>query len=387
MRYFFEAGNFIDLSQAELISVLETYGISKDLLNNIGGGIFILEGKTPNPEDMSKIFSKLGGFIRYGEIIDNLETFLPQFLDIKKIIFGISVIGDTDIDTKKIQLLLNEIKRYFKGMGVSSRFLIPKQKELNAAQINHNKLLENGFELCIFNTKQGQMYGKTLAIQDVEGFVHRDLNKPVSDYEMGVLPQKLARIMCNLTGIKDGIVWDPFCGSGTVLMEAAMLGYDIIGSDIDLRAIDASNRNIQWLTEEGLISHIRYNLFHLDIHKAERKTIKDLKRTGIKAIVCEPYMGPPQKKVLSEFRANELLEDVRKLYVSLFNIINSLGGGIKVVMVIPSYKTNKGVKTINISELIDKKWSVLNKKYAKGDLKWERINSIITRNIFILSKR
>jgi len=61
--------------------------------------------------------------------------------------------------------------------------------------------------------------------------------------------------------------------------------------------------------------------------------------------------------------------------------------GFKVVLIIPSYRTKSGFKTISISSFIGKKWDVLNKKYTKGDLKWERNNSIITRNIFILSKR
>ena len=48
--------------------------------------------------------------------------------------------------------------------------------------------------------------------------------------------------MCNLTSLKEGILWDPFCGSGTILMEAAVLGFDIIGTDIDLRALESANR-------------------------------------------------------------------------------------------------------------------------------------------------
>lgn len=123
---------------------------------------------------------------------------------------------------------------------------------------------------------------------------------------MGVLPQKLARIMCNLTGLKDGIIWDPFCGSGTVLMEAAMLGFDILGTDIDHKALSDSNENIQWLRDEGMISDTKYNLFPLDIKNVEKKIVKDIKRTGIAAVVCEPFMGPPQRKIMTVHKA-ELL--------------------------------------------------------------------------------
>jgi len=388
MRYFFQGGNFIDLSQAELICVFESYGVSRDYIKNAGQGMFLLEGSDIQEDILEKIFTRLGGFIRYGLVIDDLDSFLPLYSDMKKVTFGVSFLNMEDVDIKNVQKLSNEIKRYFKGINISSRFVIPKKSELNEAQLRNNEILQEGFEFCIFNTTSGQMYGKTLGIQDVQAFVKRDIEKPASDYDMGVLPQKLARIMCNLTGLKTGILWDPFCGSGTVLMEAAMLGFDILGTDIDHRALENTDKNIEWLREEGLISYTRYNLFSLDINNAEKKVVKDLKRTGINAVVCEPYMGPPQRKLLTEYKAKLLLEDIRTLYNSLFKILNEVSRqGFKIVLIIPSYKTVNGVICINISEFIDKKWDVLNKKYTKGDLKWERNNSIITRNIFILSKR
>jgi len=388
MRYFFQSGSFQELSQAELVCVLESYGIEKDSLKNIGEGIFLLDSKKVTEEIVKKIFSRLGGYIRYGEVLEDLDSFLPLFSKGKKVTFGVSYISNTNGDRKSIIKLSNDIKRYFKSLGVSSRFIIPKSTQLNEAQIRNNNLLEEGFEFCIFDTKVSQMYGRTLSVQDVEGFVHRDLDKPESDYQMGVLPQKLARIMCNLTAQKQGILWDPFCGSGTILMEASMLGFDVLGSDIDVKAIENSDKNIQWLRDEGLITGIKYNLFQLDIRNVEKRIVKELKRTNINVVVCEPFMGPPQRKELTDSKADLLLKDVEELYISLFKILNEISNsGFKVVLVIPSYKTLKGDKTINISQFVEKKWDVLNKKYTKGDLKWKRNNSIISRNIFILSKR
>ncbi|OGC36140.1 hypothetical protein A2369_00470 [candidate division WS6 bacterium RIFOXYB1_FULL_33_15] len=388
MRYFFECGNFVELSLVELSCVLESYDISKDSINRVGEGILLVESNTVTEEVLDRIFQRLGGFIRYGQVIDDIDSFLLPFLKKEKITFGISALGNTNVTLKDIQRLANEIKRGFKSNGVSSRFILPKQSELNAAQIFTNSVIENGFELCIFDTKAGRMYGSTLSIQDINAFIKRDLDRPSVDFDMGVLPQKLARMMCNFTGFKEGIIWDPFCGSGTILIEAATLGFDILGSDIDLNAIENSEKNIQWLSEEGLISHTRVKIFPLDIHSVPKKTLKEIKRTGISAIVCEPFMGPPQRKILGEGKADELLNKVRTLYESLFNIMNEISRpGFKVVLIIPSYRTKSGFKTISISSFIGKKWDVLNKKYTKGDLKWERNNSIITRNIFILSKR
>lgn len=388
MRYFFECGNFTDLSHAELVAVFTSYGISPDSIKRLSNHILLVESNTITPELTERIFNRLGGFIRYGEIIEDLDIFLQPYLKQEKVIFGISVLGSSDITLRDIQKLANDIKRNFRSNGISSRFLLPKKNELNAAQLSNNNVLKNGFELCIFDSSVKRVYGKTLGIQDVNSFVKRDIDRPSVDFDMGVLPQKLARIMCNLTSLKEGLLWDPFCGSGTVLMEAAILGFDVMGTDIDLRALESANRNIQWLSSEGLIVGNKYNIFQLDIHNVERRLIKDLKRTKINCVVCEPFMGPPQRNILGKNSAQMLLEDVKRLYVSLFSVIESISSsGFKVVLVIPSYKTNSGWLTFNISELIGKRWDVLNRKYVSGDLKWNRINSIIARNIYILSKR
>lgn len=388
MRYFFESGVFFDISLAELSLVFESFGISKDSIKRFNENILLVESNSVTQEQLSCIFQRLGGYIRYGEVVSDLNTFLNPYFEYKKVTYGISVLGKSPLQIKDVQRLANEIKRGFKSSNVSTRFILPKRLELNAAQIVNNDVLEKGFELCIFDNANERLYGRTVAIQDVESFVNRDLNKPEADFDMGVLPQKLARIMCNLTGYKEGIIWDPFCGSGTVLMEAAVLGFDILGTDIDLGALEIADKNIRWLSSENLINDIKYNLFQLDIHNVEKRVIKDLKNTNISAIVCEPFMGPAQTKVMSESKANELMDSVRSLYVSFFDTVNKISRrGFKVVLILPSYKTTKGWLSINISEFIGKRWSVLNKQYAKGDLKWARINSIIARNIFILEKK
>ncbi len=388
MRYFFECGNFFDFSLAELSAVFESFNLSKDSIHKVSNTILLVESSTITSSLMEQVFKRLGGFIRYGEVIEDLDSFLNPYFEKKKVTYGISILGDNLLTIKDVQRLANEIKRGFRTNKIGVRFILPKTRELNAAQIYNNKVLENGFELCIFQSNNENLYGKTLGIQDIYSFVKRDTQRPEADFEMGVLPQKLARIMCNLTGIKEGIIWDPFCGSGTILMEAAVLGFDILGTDIDLIALDSLSKNIQWLSNEKLITDIKYNIFQLDINNVERKVLKDLKRTPINAIVCEPFMGPPQKKVLTEFKAKELIEDITKLYNNFFNVVNQMSSkGFKIVLILPSYKTKKGWIDINISQFIEKKWDVLNRSYTKGDLKWKRINSIIARNIFILEKR
>lgn len=45
-------------------------------------------------------------------------------------------------------------------------------------------------------------------------------------------------------------IWDPFCGSGTILCEAAEQGHEVWGTDIDPGAVDASRENIAAVNRE-----------------------------------------------------------------------------------------------------------------------------------------
>ena len=398
-QYFFQAGSFPNLSYVELVSVSQLYGLSKDNIHLFTEDIFIIKSDDVTEEVLSKIFNRLGGFVRYGEIIENTETFLKEFRKSEdRVVFGISLLGELDRseagkDNTFIKKLANQIKKGFREGGLSVRFLIPRGSgfELNAAQVINNDILEKGFELSIIRNKERgeEIYGNTIAIQDLEGYVERDMNRPYSDIKMGVLPPKLARMMVNFTGLKDGTIWDPFCGSGTILMEAAVLGYNFLGSDIDENALYYSEENIKWLNKQGYLGNVVYELFKLDVTDPDKEVIKELKNTKIDAIVCEPFMGPPQKDIVSKDRAEQLLNSVKELYLSLFKMLDEDIGvrGSKMVLIIPSYKTNDGWKTFSIYDVISNRWELLNSEFSPNkDLKWGRKNSIITRNIYILQR-
>jgi tRNA G10 N-methylase Trm11 len=375
------------------------YGLSKDSIHLFTEEIFLIKSDDVTEEILSKIFNRLGGFVRYGEIIENTETFLKEFEKSKeRVVFGISLLGQLDKsnagkDNAFIKRLANQIKKGLRDSGLSARFLIPRGSslELNAAQVLNNDILEKGFELSIIRNRQRgeEIYGKTIAIQDLEGYVQRDMNRPYSDIKMGVLPPKLARMMVNFTGLKEGTIWDPFCGSGTILMEAAVLGYNFLGSDADENALYYTQENIKWLNKQGYLGNIVYELFKFNVTSPDKEIIKELKNTKIDAIVCEPFMGPPQKNVVSREKAEQLLTSVKELYLSLFKVLDEEVGvrGGKMVLIIPSYKTSDGWKTFSIYDVITNRWKLLNTQLSPNkDLKWGRKNSIITRNIYILQR-
>ena len=97
MRYFFECGSFFDFSQAELCAVFESFNVSKDSIHKVSNTILLVESNSITSSLMDEIFKRLGGFIRYGEVIDDLDSFLNPFFEKKKITYGISILGENHL--------------------------------------------------------------------------------------------------------------------------------------------------------------------------------------------------------------------------------------------------------------------------------------------------
>ena len=60
------------------------------------------------------------------------------------------------------------------------------------------------------------------------------------------LDWKLTRVMINLIGLKKGeTICDPFCGTGTTLLESESMGINAIGIDFDGKMCDMSKENLK----------------------------------------------------------------------------------------------------------------------------------------------
>jgi 23S rRNA G2445 N2-methylase RlmL len=60
----------------------------------------------------------------------------------------------------------------------------------------------------------------------------------------GALRPSAAAALCVLAGDPHGRLLDPFCGSGTILLEARELRWQPIGGDIDPKAVEAAGANL-----------------------------------------------------------------------------------------------------------------------------------------------
>jgi tRNA (guanine10-N2)-dimethyltransferase len=196
-----------------------------------------------------------------------------------------------------------------------------------------------------------------------------------------MLPPKLARMMINLSGIKKGgTLLDPFCGSGTVLMEAAMIGVkNIIGSDLSNKAVEDSKINMDWLKSDYGLEDVNTSIDQLDARKLSTK----IKPESVDVIVAEPYLGPPIKGNENEKQIRAIIAELESLYLKSYDEFSAiLKPGGRVVIVRPSWQMDQ---TYDIN--IDKQIKQLGfKRRNTDDLIYKREGQKVWRYIEIWQK-
>jgi tRNA G10 N-methylase Trm11 len=391
MNYFFVPGRKWLLAQAELHAVLQQRNLRYVELSS--NEHVLLYDIMAEQQDIVSLFRRLGGSVKAGILVDDPFEFLsrdilPQQNDKKeKLNFALSFYDEVSRNKSILEQrnkLGMEIKKWLREKHISSRFVSRySMLETSAVLVKTNHILDKGFEINRFVHPRTAktIWGVTLDNQDYEGFAKRDYDRPRVNKRRGMIPPKLARIMVNLAQVPDGgTVWDPFCGSGTILMEALVLGYRVIGSDVDLLAVEETTENLHWASEEYWVSHSRYNIFEHDVHDALSPDMH------FDAVVTETYLGPVIQRKVSVDQVNELNNAIQPLFDSLGNEIErqvrrERHG--KIVAVVPGFRSSSGWidmhGTFEHNPLISR---VEPKRIGVTEpLQWDRPNSIIRRNI------
>jgi tRNA (guanine10-N2)-dimethyltransferase len=96
---------------------------------------------------------------------------------------------------------------------------------------------------------------------------------------------KVARALVNLARAPPGgLVYDPFCGTGGLLLEAGLVDARVLGSDIDPRMVKGTERNLDHF---GVKTH---TVFACDVGDAPRELAARLPVPTVDAIVTDmPY--------------------------------------------------------------------------------------------------
>lgn len=341
--YLFQLGHQPHISTAEIKAVFSLEQIKWKVISAVAAELVI---STDQPLGSLGLITRLGGTVKISELIDGpaktpvqtanlIANFLVGRQVDGKIQFSFSGKNGRDISLK--------IKKQLKEAGRSVRYVEAK----NSATILHNKLVEKQGDFTLF---RDQVF-VTRALQPFEDFGKRDYGRPDSDSFSGMLPPKLARILVNLSQAKVGdILLDPFCGSGTILMEAAHLGFtNFIGTDLSDKAINDTDRNLKWLSTNFHLPTLPYHLVKADVKQLALKDIKN----KVDVICTEPYLGAPLRGTESNETLAKQATELKELYLAAFKSFAKLikKGG-QVIFIIPRFKQKNGWLTIDCAKEI-----------------------------------
>lgn len=317
--YAFQLGRSPLLGQAELHAIFRKPPITSDDL------IVIYELPA---FDAQAFLDQLGGVIRIMEVErisqdvvlwhwQNMVRDYSQEAG-RKISFGISQFGGSLGFSQELALLL---KKSLKEEKLSLRAIMKPEMILPAATVLHNDLLSDGMELVSMQVVGQYFAGKTVAIQQIDEYTLRDMERPARDMKRGMLPPKLAQVMLNIAQVPSGgTVLDPFCGTGTLLMESMLQGYKTLGSDDDATAVRDSLQNIAWLQS----TFTRAKSIPFEVKPCDARTLRTCWTEPINAIVTEGSLGPLLEHAVGRAHMQQIHDSLLDLYQRFFKAASSV---------------------------------------------------------------
>jgi tRNA G10 N-methylase Trm11 len=201
-----------------------------------------------------------------------------------------------------------------------------------------------------------------------------------------MLPPKLAQMMINFAckARTDAVIYDPFCGSGTVLMEGVLMGHKVLGSDISKKAIMDSQTNLKWICEKfGVNSELVLDVFIKDATQVEASDLPERPEF----IVAETYLGPPLFKLPSPDEVKKNFNEIESIVLGALRQLKKIvaeGGAI--VLAVPFYR-HQGSKYF-LDNLVKKAETFgivvdnLPNSTKRGSLLYDRKDQIVGREIF-----
>lgn len=299
---------------------------------------------------------RLGGSQKIGRVVAELSgdwrrvsmRLVSAYLDAwqthqGKLTLGISAYG-FDASERDIQKTAVVLKQKLRARGVSLRVIPNATAALNTATSHHNKLglADNKVELLVVRANNGKVIiAESIGSQNITALAARDQARPRTDAFVGMLPPKLARMMVNMLGLDTHKsetslrILDPFCGTGTLLQEAGLLGYAVYGTDLAEKMIRYSRDNLNWLAASHRVQFDWY------LHEGDATETRW--QQPIDAVACETYLGqpfsaPPSPAKLAEVRGN----CDRIIGSFLENITAQITTGTPLCIAVPTWRDARG---------------------------------------------
>jgi len=214
---------------------------------------------------------------------------------------------------------------------------------------------QHGCELTIVMEEGGDLWvGRTVAAQDIDAYSKRDMEKPVRDTTVGLLPPKLAQTLLNFGAYMAGSipekkkdkltiidsplsVLDPFCGTGVIPMECLLLGWPVQASDSSLKAVTGCTKNLEWIRKEMKIAKkdVPSNVWKQDATKPF--SLKDKPQV----IVSETTLGTPLASRPTLKDVSSLRSENEKIQAAFLHNVAATLPGVPVVCTWPVWYSSK----------------------------------------------
>lgn len=384
-------------------------------------------------------FDRLGGstkFCRHLTTLDTtnwkeIEKFLVQVspghsqrMPEGKMRLGLSVVG-FDVPLRQLEATGLTLKKAIKKTGRNVRLVPNKTAELNTAQVTHNQLTgPTGWELIFIRDGDKTVIAQTVKVQDIESYTKRDRERPKRDSRVGMLPPKLAQIIINLAvgllpedklqnicDIPAGrpvprkliskTILDPFCGTGVVLQEALLMGYDVYGTDIDQRMIDYSIANVNdwfvrtlhpdWSVKSTIAKGDATNHTWLDEKWNESKDDFGHFPAQIDFVACETYLGRPFTTRPTAEVLNQTVSDCNLIIKKfLQNIHGQLQPGTRLCLAVPAWQTKKDeFKHLPLLDSLEENGynRVSFEHVRESELLYYREDQVVARELLVLIRK
>jgi len=359
-------------------------------------------------------FDRLGGSIKFCKVLTELDT--TNWKEIEKFLIkvspghsermvegkmqlGLSVVG-LDVHIKQIVATGLTLKKAIRKTGRSVRLVPNKEPELNSASVLHNNLTgPTGWELIFIKDGAKTVVAQTVKVQDIDAYTKRDRERPKRDARVGMLPPKLAQIIINLAvgqvpedklesiceipagepiplKLLNKTILDPFCGTGVILQEAALMGYHAYGTDLESRMIDYSRQNIEWLGHEARLE--------------QGDATSHQWQPPIDFVAGETYLGRPftdrpNPEILAQTVSDTNL--IIKKFVQ--NIHSQIETGTRVCLAVPAWQTrpNEFKRLPLIDQIGDLGYNLVKFEQSRSPLIYYREDQIVGRELLVITRK
>ena len=197
-------------------------------------------------------------------------------------------------------------------------------------------------------------------------------------------PERSSAVNCSasINEQKQIRILDPFCGTGVILQEAALMGYSVYGTDLSEKMIRYSRDNLNWLADSH---HIQFDWY---LHEGDAMNTKW--QQPIDAVVSEAYLGQPFSAPPSPAKLDEVKQNCNHIITEfLKNLSNQIAPNTSICIAVPAWQNNNGQFThlpliSTIGRLGYKRHEFIN--VSQNDLLYYRKDQIVARELLILKK-